>query len=275
MHFNYFIQNISLIYNIDKNYIRYGSSDNSPVIIKQNIDDSFWRDKKDIDYSDIIWKTWKGNNIPFLFSKNSAMEIITYKNNQAIINYDIIASTFYFLSGWNELINSKKDEFGRVSYQDSIINKLNVNNIPVVNYYFDIFKEAYEKINNTKIKKNNWGEYTFGVSLTHDIDTCKSAWLEGSFSELKKKRIFSIPKLIFLRVFNKDDWFNFNKISDIEKQYNAVSSFYFLPAKGKVGKFKNADYKINNSIKKAIKKLVNRGHEVGVHGSFGSSINKT
>ncbi len=247
----------------------------TPITISQNVNKHFWNENKDINSSDIIWKEWKNQKIPFLFEKDTSKDIITYKNNQAIINYDIVAATFYFLSGWNELTNSEKDQFGRITFQNSIINKLGISKIPVVNYYFEILKEAIEEVTNSKIKKNLWEGNAFGAALTHDIDTCKSAWLQGSFSELKKKRIFSIPKLVISKILGKDDWFNFEKITQIEREFDATSSFYFLPEKGKVGKWMNADYKIDSKgVQKAITTLKEKGHEIGVHGSFGTYIDK-
>jgi hypothetical protein len=272
--FDYFLRNFSLFYDIDINSLSYGGDKAAPISIIQNVDSSFWDEKKDIETANFVWKKLGEKNIPFLFDKNSTKDTITYKNNHATVNYDIVAATFYLLSGWNELVSSGKDELGRIKYKENIISKLNISSIPVVNYYFDVLREAIETVTRKKIKKNLWGENNFGVALTHDIDKCRSAWLEGSFSEFKKKRFASIPKLIFNRIFTKDDWFNFEMISNIEKQYNAKSSFYFLPRKGKSGKWQNADYRVESkSIQKAINYLRTYGNEIGVHGSFGTHIN--
>lgn len=272
--FEYFLENFSLYYEVDKEILSYGKEKKAPVSITQNATKIFWDEKKDIEISNVIWKEWNNTSIPFLFEENSAKDIITYENNQVIINYDIVASAFYFLSGWNEITSCRKDEFGRISYTDSIICKLNISNIPVVNYYFDILHKAINTITNNDIRKNLWQQHNMGVVLTHDIDTCKSAWLEGSFSQLKKKHLLPIPGLIFNKLFRTDDWFNFKEISDIEKQYNAISSFYFLPQKGGTGKWKNADYKVESkSIQQALKYLKSLGNEIGVHGSFGTHCN--
>jgi hypothetical protein len=247
---------------------------NSKISVHKHCEDTFWKEKKDINPNDVIWKEWKNVKIPFLFEKDDTKEIISYREEKAIINYDIISSAFYFLSGWNEYVDSSNDEFGRVEYKNCIVNKLNVAHIPIVNYYFDILHEAIKKVYRKDTKKHLWKDKSFAINLTHDIDTCRSAWIEGSFSELKKKKIFSIPKLIMKRFFQKDDWFNFNTIMDIERKYEAVSSFYFLPQKGRVGNWKNADYSISsNSIQKTITNIKAKKFEVGVHGSFGTHDN--
>lgn len=273
--FNYFIENIQLFYDVKDISIGYGLHLDEKILISKNVEDDFWNNKNDIDINSITWKEWRNKRIPFLFRKESNEDVISYENGKAIINYDIVASAFYFLSGWNENINSSKDDFGRVKYEDSIIKKLNIISIPVVNYYFDILSECIQKVHNKDVKKKLWNNSTFTTLLTHDIDTCKSCWLEGSFSELKKKRILSVPKLVFKRFFGSDDWFNFDKIVEIEKKYNVSSSFYFLAQKGKVGKWKNADYNIlDKDVQRVIRKLKDNNCEIGVHGSFGTHLSK-
>ena len=276
--FDYFIKNFQLFYNLQDIEIEYGNGFDKGITIRQNCEDSFWSKQADINIKNIVWKEWKGEKIPFLFehiNDENVKEIITYKEDIAIINYDIVASAFYFLSGWNEYTNSSKDEFGRITYANSIINTLNISHIPIVNYYFSILEEAICQVHKKKIRKKLWGDNHLAMALTHDIDTCMSCWLEGSFSELKKKRFYSIPQLIFKRIFARDDWFNFKTIVTLERKYNATSSFYFLAQKGKVGKWKNSDYNIHSkSIQKAISFLKDEGKDVGIHGSFGTHANK-
>jgi len=268
----YFLKNYQLYYTVEDNSIQYGEGGKGNILISKHVDDAFYESKRDINPADVVWKEWKGVRIPFLFDQNDQQEMITEKDGCVTINYDIVASAFYFLSGWNEYVNSQKDQYGRVSFKSSMLNQLNIINIPVVNYYFDILHSAQIRLHPQE-KKKIWGGKTFGVALTHDIDTCRSAWIEGSFSELKKKNFLSIPKLIFRRFTGKDDWFNFRIISKIDKRYADSSTFYFLPQKGKSGSWANADYDVTSkSIQKEISELKDGGHEISVHGSFGTHL---
>ena len=268
--FTYIIENFRIFYPYNELKIAYGEDGDSPLCIKNSVPDSFFRKKENIDEQKVVWKTWKDVQIPFLFERSGEPDIITQKENQVYINYDIIASAFYFLSGWDEYLNSGKDELGRIAFKDTLIHRLGIAGIPVVNYYFDILATAIKKLKDIK-HLPIWGEGEFGVALTHDIDTCQSAWLEGSFSELKKLRILSIPRLLIQRMIGRDAWFNFNTITDTEAEYQAKSTFFFLPRKGKVENGSNADYRISSkSIRQKIKELESQGNEIGVHGSFGT-----
>ncbi|MGQ9619498.1 MAG: polysaccharide deacetylase family protein [Bacteroidales bacterium] len=273
--FKYFLKNFQLFYNIRDGEIGYSQNQGTSVIIERKIDDSFWSKEKDIDCNKVAWKNWKGVRIPFLFNHDSTKDIVVYDRGRATINYDIVASTFYFLSGWNELVNPHKDHLGRPIFEKSSINKLTINDVPVVNYYFDILYEAIREVSKKNVKKNIWDDRKYAVALTHDIDTCRSAWLEGSYSEIKKKNFSSVPGLIAARFLKgKDAWFNFDEISRIEKQYDASSSFFFLPQSNKTGSLKNADYKIeSNEIRNVIYSLKKEGHDIGVHGSPGTHKN--
>lgn len=273
--FTFFLKNFKLFYKLEGEDISYDIKGKARVHIVKNVKDCFYKEKRDVNERNVTWKKWKGVSIPFLFDGYNDRDIVTYKDGKALINYDIVSSTFYFLSGWNEYVNSSKDEYGRMKYENSIVKRLGIINIPVVNYYFDILSEAIKKVYGKEVKKNVWVNYPFSACLTHDIDECKSAWLIGSSYELKKKRFFSIPRLVIKRVLGKDDWFNFEKIDTIEKQFNAISSYYFLPQKSKISsrKWKNADYHITDkAIQRAILFLKSAGNEVGVHGSFGTHI---
>jgi len=269
--FEYFLKNLLLCYDIEKSSIDYGNDGEGGISIIKNVETDFWSERKALDGSQIIWKKWKSINIPFLFENDPAKDIITYENGKARINYDIVASSFYLLSGWDEITSAEKDGLGRIKYHGSLVQKLGISALPVVNYYFDILKEALEAVGKNKLRLNLWGENKFAVLLSHDIDSCKRGWYKSAVSELRKKRFMSIPGLIFRRLFMKDEWFNFDEISQIEERFNARSSFYFLPQQGKAGEWENADYNItSNSIQGVMSGLEATGNEVGVHGSFGT-----
>jgi len=124
--FTFFLNNYRLYYDIDHISIGYGDVEQSRIRIAKNARDDFWDKKLDVDPQKVIWKKWNGIDIPFLFEQNDRSEIITHVDGNITINYDIVASAFYFLSGWNELVNPDKDEYGRINFGQSMIKKLNI-----------------------------------------------------------------------------------------------------------------------------------------------------
>lgn len=270
----YIFDTFNKVYNINGSCydISYNKNGNSII----NINDSgitYFDNKKKLDYSTIIWKEWKNAKIPFLFA---TMDEDIYSNidGKWTINFDIIASSFYLLSGWQENESEIKDQIGRYPYEESIQKKLDIVEIPIVNYYFDILKTVIEKAYSVSLTTISWQNHEFATCITHDIDKCDSAWKEGSFSELKKGRILSPVKLLFKKIFNKDEWFNFDKIIEVEKGFNASSSFYFLPYCQKRNNLINADYDVRSKkISKEIEHIIEYGSEIGIHGSSGTYDN--
>jgi hypothetical protein len=270
--FNYFIKNFNEIYRINPGEfkISYGIDNESIVQIARNDNDYFNRTEP-LNISDIAWKEWRDTSIPFLFDYIDKENIITKSIDKVIINYDIIAAGFYLLSNWQEYVCGSKDMYGRFLFTESVQHQLKITEIPVVNYYFDILKNAIEI--GYKIKLNNklWDGKNLSVCITHDIDLCESAWLQGSYRELRKGHIFSPVKLIARKIFGTDEWFNFRKIIEIENSYKCNSTFFFLPEDRTRNGIPNADYKITDpKFNKIFDLIEGNGSEVAVHGSIGT-----
>lgn len=255
--------------------ISYGQQPKTKIFIKQGNINCF-KTFQPFHYStdQIIWKSWNDTKIPFFFDKENT-QIFQKIDNQWIINFDLIASSFYLLSGWQEYFSKNRDEYGRFRFEESCQKTLGLTHIPVVNYYFDILKTVIEKAYQVKINTPKWDQKDFAVCLTHDIDTCQSAWLEGSFSAIKKKNFLTPVRLITKKIINKDAWFNFSEIIDIEKQFHANSTFFFIPNHQKKLGIKNADYHISDpKIKSVFNLLLDQGYEIGLHGSTGTHLNE-
>jgi hypothetical protein len=272
--YNYFLDAFKRSYLIEHlPEIGYGNL-SSNISIKQSVPEDFFNKKVAVNAEEVVWKEWKNTRIPFLFDSIDD-EVISFNGKSVIINFDIVASGFYLLSGYQELDKSKRDNLGRFLYSESIQHKLGITAIPVVNYYFDILKTAIEKVHGISLKPKYSVDGDFKVCLTHDIDNCSNGWLEGSAWAVKNKKYFAPFSLLYQRfIKQKDIWYNFETLLDIEKQYDAKSSFYFLCKKGKYLGKSNADYHISNhKFQKVFRKIRASGSEVGIHGSFGTHSN--
>jgi hypothetical protein len=271
--FNYILKNFETAFNIDSNEfdIHYGIDKKSKIQIKiGNV--AYFNRLEILDLSDVKWHEWKGEKIPFLFDAESFASIITNSESQVTINYDIIASSFYFLSNWQEHASKDKDIYGRFRMTESIQYKLDFISKPIVNYYFDILKCAIENAYDIKLKERLWEGKKMAICLTHDIDLCESAWIQGSYRELLKGNIYALLKLSWAKLFANDAWFNFSEIVEIEKRFNANSTFFFLAYKGSKMGIPNADYNISRpKFRKVFNMIRENGSEIAIHGSIGTS----
>ena len=251
--------------------IHYGIDNESPIQIRKNRTNIF-KIAEPIDPKRFLWKTWKDHRIPFLFDGEDR-PLLETTGEQWIINFDIIASSFYFLSGWDEITCARKNAFGKRPFEESIQARLSIIDIPVVNFYFDILKFALENACSMTLSVRHWGGHDFGVCITHDIDRCESAWKEGSYRELRKGKIGSPFKLISNKLFSRDAWFNFENIMDLENELGIHSTFFFLCRKGKISGLHNADYRITNrKFVKVLDDITKQGSEIGIHGGIGAHM---
>ena len=290
--------------------IGYGTKD-----CKVNIYNSqtrYFEDFSPFPANQIVRKLWRYHDIPFLFSTVENQEPLEVVNGKAFVNDDILAAAFFFLSGWQEYVFMQRHTTVRYPFSDSLQAKLQITHLPIVNYYFDILKSAIEKVYPIKLRLRAWGDYPAGICLTHDVDKCYSGWIYDSFNCLQKKKPLDILKILYQRVFANDTWFNFDAILDLEKKYEALSSFYFIPDSGAVyfhpqrstinsaenqlppkntnpdyffrkswrarrqgytEKLENADYDLRAAaIRKVFQQIRDTGAEVGIHGGFGTHL---
>lgn len=257
----YLLKNFYLIYQINESInLDISHSESSKIFIKKG--------KKELaDRNKIIKKKWNETNIYFLHNNTDLGEIL-HKNEDGTvtINYDIIASSFYLLSGKQELQKTEKDNFGRFTFKNSIQEKINFCTLPLVNYYFDILKTAIEIAYSTKIEFN----HSYTATLTHDIDEVTSAWKHRARLLFhSKKRMASVKSIISHLIIPFTPWKNLNELVEFYEKNDIKSSFFFLTRDNKVGAIKNADYKIDSSyILHAMKEIKTNLHEIGIHGSY-------
>jgi hypothetical protein len=270
--FDYVLRTFCRIYSIDPLGIDigYGIQNQSKIRINDS-GKEFLVNGETGNFDNIVHSNWLEQKIPFIFDsveKENVIELGAF----TLINYDIIAASFYFLSNWQEYSAANLDKLNRFSEKNSLQEKLKITHFPIVNYYFDILKTAIEKTHSKSLKLPQWNNKQFVTCITHDIDKCESAWKEGSYREFKKGN-FAAPFQLFWKKFTgKDEWYNFDVIQEIESNFNATSSFYFLPFKGTKNGIKNADYDITKKKFDAVKKkIIQAGSEVGIHGSIGTS----
>jgi hypothetical protein len=226
-------------------------------------------------------------NIPVLFPLTDADNLFTIENDSLIFHDDLLKSSFFLLSGYQEHNNNTKDKLGRFHFHESIQYKLGITTLPVVNYYFDIILKGInlyceklqiaDRIEQKIIFKN------FGFLLTHDIDRIKLYSLNSIFYKIKQvfglvENPYSLRKsvcLLFSYIFNfinpsaKDPFWNFKELVEIESKNNLKSVWFFLQ---KNKKHIDSYYRFTDqNIRNLLKYFTAIEHEIGLHGTVQSS----
>ena len=255
--------------------ISYGDKASRDINIKPgNAVQFFSKNMEKPKYSII---NWNHKLIPILFTTKIENKNLFFENKRKGISVegDILMSAFYFLSSWQEYISNKKDKLGRFPFNNSFLSDLGLVDVPLVNYYFDILASAIMRHSGSKLVIHERHGNGLKIGITHDIDHCHTGSLQDSYRQfLAGERLAAIKKGIN-RITQKDIWYNFDQLLDIEKKYGVTSSYYFISENKPRDGLANADYNLQSKdFQSLMKKIGSNGHEIGIHGSIGTGFNQ-
>jgi len=270
----YVMEHFHLVHDLPMLTYSYQDSDASDVVFFLSDEASMFEREDGFQPQEVGWMEWQGQQIPVLFGQGPGKELFQILDGRLHFNLDLVSHVFFFLSGWQERDSEQRDDVGRYPFSSSIQHKLGILHLPVVEYYLDMIRAGLEAFTGKAISRRFYHEGGAAVFLSHDIDSCQSAWMQGGKHLLKSGKPFSAAKLLVQKLMGKDDWFNFDEIIRLEQQFQARSSFYFLAQQTRVHGRANADYDVTSrDIRSAMDSIRLAGSEVGVHGSLGSSTN--
>lgn len=217
------------------------------------------------------WHTYNNQEIPLFFSNNIA-EFYKIENQKIIFNFDIVSHIFFYLSGYQEIINQKRDKLNRFGYTHSIQKILNIAHIPIVNYLFEILKSAIEKSSDATFLCNYKPNQSFYSWITHDVDILKNIAAKNLKNAIKNVEFKSI-----FDAFKHRNNLNlcFENITKIQNKNNFVSTYFFMTQKGNYKSFENADYEIENDEIQDIISNLKIKNDIGLHSAFGSTDSET
>lgn len=245
-------------------------------------------------------------NIPILRSAGEPeltdALVITDKNGDIHINFDIFGGAFYILTRLEEIHKRAPRERARECPNPArILNNSvdgNVENLwralgsfpafsshafqngylhrPVVDEYAEILWRCMQALWPGLRRR----ERQFEIMLTHDVDRpfeslFRPAWMVvRSFGndvlirhDLKRAcdrvgRWFQVKN----GKLERDRFYNFDRIMDVSEASGCKDTFYFIPdCSGRT----SGDYDLAHpAIRAIIRRIQERGHEIGYHGSF-------
>ncbi|MFC1997627.1 polysaccharide deacetylase family protein [Chloroflexota bacterium] len=197
--------------------------------------------------------------------------------NGALVFYvDIIATTFFMLSRWEETISPTRDQYDRFPATASVAFKQGFLDMPIVDVYALILREWI------RVLIPNWEpiKRTFSIKISHDIDFIKRfdepiSALRHLGGDIIKRRSISNSRETLKDFFHI--WFSPEKnsfaqsiwkLADASSENHLDSAFYFM-ATSPTDPFDNSGYDQKTPwVKKIIENLEERGFEIGLHPSY-------
>ena len=232
--------------------------------------------------------TWE-DNIPILFPRASKPGFYEMQGNSLVFFHDLLKSSFYLLSGYQELQPETLDALGRFAYESSIQKHLGITGRPLVNYYFRILLDGISEFCN--FHQIPFGERSlfknFAFFPTHDVDSLDTYTLiEAGFrvkqalglaaSSDSKVRAWRMASRYLFQSLNpisrKNPSWDFEKLREVEAEHAYRSAFFFLP---KDRLHVDAYYDFDEPrVKRLFKSLQDQGCELGIHGTVRSSTSR-
>jgi len=209
------------------------------------------------------------NDLPIIYKGINGMGNYVRKSKCLIeTSIDIIASSFFMISRYEEIILKDRDVHGRFSAKLSLAYKEDFLNRPIVNEYIELLWNWINSFDYKFQRKRIWGDKDFAVCLTHDIDQIRRYKfyppLGTIFRSVKQKNIRRAGVILLdylkTRLNLKQDIYlsTFEYIINLEKKHGFRSSFYFMSC----GK----RYSLNDPwLEKMIAKLTEENFEIGIH----------
>ncbi len=217
--------------------------------------------------------------LPVLYGTPEAGTGVTVEPSGIRLNIDVFGGAFFMLTCYEEMVRPEDDEHGRFPASSSLAARCGFLERPIVNEYVDLLWSALSAVWPGLERRH--AEYQ--VHLTHDVDEPfasrgirPSAAVRASTGDLLRRRdlqlawqrVRSLPAA--RRGDHELDPFNtYGFLMDVSEEHGLKSAFYFLAEPDDSPH--PAPYEIDDPAIRAIMLRINdRGHELGLHGSYAS-----
>lgn len=233
-------------------------------------------------HSEDILDYYRYDNIPKTISKgsinvlNNKYPLVSLFGNVSLekkdssyhLNADIISSTYFMLSRWEEYANKERDAHNRFPASQSLAFRERFVNRPIINEYVELLWAMLQQMGCTQKRK----ERTFKLVPTHDVDY-PFLWY-NFFQKINyvgwafvKKRNLSLSRYYASNILrNKDPFDKHDYLMDLSEKAGEVSYHFFLVnGTHKEDSKTPIEHKLNGNL---IKHILDRGHKVGFHPSY-------
>ncbi len=205
------------------------------------------------------------------------------KNGEHLhLNLDIFGSAFFMLSRYEELITLDRDNHDRFPATASVAYKTGFLERPLVDEYLEILWQSLIQLWPELERKHHVSQTFVSCDVDQPYD-CTVATLPKLIKTcmgdlIKRKSPMEMFKRLNRYLFNKlgvnrfDPNYTFDWYMDVCEQAGLKAAFYFIPTSKEP---QNGCYEITDKkIIKLMQKIDARGHEIGVHGSYQTYLDK-
>ena len=194
---------------------------------------------------------WDGDRWPLPFDGGEQPE-----------DKDVIASTFFWLSGWDEAARPARDRHGRALPEHALLARLAPDLPPLVDVYRQ-WLGARLAARGIRVPGRTWGGRRWAVAVTVDVDVVRTRRLGRLVRGLAAGRVGQA-----LRAFGPGDarWQALHDLAALAEARGARATWF---VKAGAATPEDVRYRLASpSVRRFIGSLAHRGHEIGLHPSY-------
>lgn len=192
------------------------------------------------------------SDLPVLFWSEDASPQIHRRARGLAINADLIASAFFLLSGYEELIVSERDEHGRFLCASSVVGRERLAITPLCDRYGRVLAELLGELTESRPQRPSWNTSGFALVLSHDVDSLRRP---------RRIRHHKHTEPEYRRAGT-----SLGPLLELEKSHGVRSTFFFLTCAEDPTRTR---YDLHDPMAlAAITAVRAHGDEVGLHGSY-------
>jgi hypothetical protein len=216
------------------------------------------------------------SKLPVLFCGEGKRKLYIKKlNNVLTTNADFIASAFFMLTRYEEIVADHVDEYGRFPFAHSISYRENFFHRPIVNEYAEMLWDWIVALVPQARRKKK----AYQIRLTHDVDQIRKygslprELRIGASLAIKHqkpwKAINHLTGMMKTRLgYCKDPYDSYDELMDISEQLGGTSCFYFMAEE--TGSSDRRYDVTSIDVVSSIENITKRGHHIGLHPGIGS-----
>ena len=185
------------------------------------------------------------------------------------VGLDLVSSTFFMLSRWEETLGGERDEHGRFTAKESVAFKHGFLLRPVVNEYAALLKRLLIRLEGDTIQFKKW---QYQLVLTCDVDH-PFYWRDMRIGVLKALRegfrsrsIARLRQELDIVRQKKDPWDTFGRLMDLAEEKDGTAAFFFMT--GGSHPRDPQPYLHDPRLEEVVSQIMNRGHQIGLHPSY-------
>jgi hypothetical protein len=226
------------------------------------------------------------DDLPVLFGKlvENNVSPVSISDSLITCHIDVFGSCFFLLSRYEEAVTAERDQYDRFPYSASVLSQGGLISRPLVNEYLELLWSCLKRLWPTLIRQPR----SYRLMLTHDVDWplsmphlsvggfCKKVaaalFIYRSMDLMwRRTKGFVLGKLGY---YDADPFNTFEFIMNTAERHGVRSAYYFI-TDHTAGLIDGLYTMKDPWIRKLLISIRDRGHEIGLHGSFNAYNNQS